>query len=71
MIIVITAIAFFLLICFWVCIFFLVDDERHFDKGHQHGKQIVADRLAQLIECQTNVREVRGSSPDRINTQGL
>ena len=29
------------------------------------------DRLAQLVERRTSVREVSGSSPDRTNTQGL
>ena len=30
-----------------------------------------ANRLAQLVERQTSVREVVGSSPGRINNQGL
>ena len=30
-----------------------------------------ADRLAQLVEHQTAVREVAGSNLDRTNTQGL
>ena len=30
-----------------------------------------ADRLAQLVEYRTAVREVVGSNPDRTNTQGL
>ena len=29
------------------------------------------DRLAQLVEHRTTVREVVGSNPDRTNTQGL
>ena len=30
-----------------------------------------ADRLAQLVEYRTTVREVVGSNPGRTNTQGL
>ena len=30
-----------------------------------------ADRLAQLVECRTTVREVVGSNPGRTTTQGL
>ena len=30
-----------------------------------------ADRLAQLVEHRTTVREVVGSNPGRTNTQGL
>ena len=30
-----------------------------------------ADRLAQLVECRTTVREVVGSNPGRTYTQGL
>jgi len=30
-----------------------------------------ADRLAQLVEHQTSVADVVGSSPDLTNTQGL
>ena len=33
--------------------------------------EIVADRLAQLVEYQTTVREVVGSNPGRTNTHGL
>ena len=32
---------------------------------------MTADRLAQLIEHRTTVREVVGSNPGRTNTQGL
>ena len=32
---------------------------------------LTANRLAQLVECQTTVQEVVGSSPGRTNTQGL
>ena len=30
---------------------------------------LTADRLAQLVEHQTAVREVAGSNPDRTNTE--
>ena len=33
--------------------------------------RLVADRLAQLVEHRTAVREVAGSNRDRTNTQGL
>ena len=36
-----------------------------------HSTSFTADRLAQLVERRTSVREVSGSSPDRTNTQGL
>ena len=32
---------------------------------------ILIYRLVQLVERQTSLREVSGSSPDRTNTQGL
>ena len=34
-------------------------------------KNLTADRLAQLVEHRTSVREVVGSIPGRTNTQGL
>ena len=33
--------------------------------------ELTADRLAQLVEHRTAVREVAGSNLDRTNTQGL
>ena len=33
--------------------------------------RMTADRLAQLVEHRTTVREVVGSNPGRTNTQGL
>ena len=36
-----------------------------------HNLDQEADRLAQLVEHQTTVREVAGSNPGRTNTQGL
>ena len=35
------------------------------------GSAITADRLAQLVEQRTAVREVAGSNLGRTNTQGL
>ena len=35
------------------------------------GYMYTADRLAQLVEHRTAVREVAGSNLDRTNTQGL
>ena len=35
------------------------------------GLSVTADRLAQLVEHRTAVREVAGSNLDRTNTQGL
>ena len=32
---------------------------------------MTADRLAQLVERRTTVREVAGSNPDRTKNQGL
>ena len=32
---------------------------------------LTADRLVQLVERRTSMREVSGSSPDRTNSQGL
>ena len=32
---------------------------------------LTADRFAQLVGCQTTVREVVGSNTSRTNTQGL
>ena len=35
------------------------------------GDRLTADRLAQLVEHRTAVREVAGTNLDRTNTQGL
>ena len=43
----------------------------HFNREIELEISITADRLAQLVERRTSVREVSGSSPDRTNTQGL
>ena len=34
-------------------------------------RRLTADRLAQLVEHRTTVREVAGSNPGRTTTQGL
>ena len=38
---------------------------------HRNLNDLTADRLAQLVEHRTAVREVAGSNLDRTNTQGL
>ena len=41
------------------------------DPDYLEGNSLTADRLAQLVEHQTAVREVAGSNLGRTNTQGL
>ena len=45
-------------------------DARCLNVGWPTGRP-TADRLAQLVEHRTTVREVAGSNPGRTNTQGL
>ena len=52
--------------------FYLTQPEAYHLRSISSPKYIMtADRLAQLVERRTTVREVEGSSPDRTNTQGL
>ena len=48
---------------------------QNFSYGNERAGEthfhITADRIAQLVERRTTVREVSGSSPDQTNTQGL
>ena len=44
-------------------------ENKQYKTRHEFGFN--ADRLAQLVECRTTVREVVGSSPGQTNTQGL
>ena len=47
----------------------MVDFELKITKVNDISRYSTADRLTQLVESRTTVREVSGSSPDRTNTQ--